>query len=181
MRFVQHALVLGMAAVGAGSLYAQTLHFKVTGDYQAQTIIAYQEDGGQATVKDRVVIEFDKDAKSGKVGPVMIQNFPSESKDFRNVEKKCPAPTPKGNYEHIEVTSATYDGSATFLLKGTRSYPEVQVTAYCQGSWAKKTVAPRKTPTETYVAMIEGNEPTVFNIKLDDGWTWNYVVTRGGK
>jgi hypothetical protein len=181
MTFVQRTLILGLAGLAAGSLAAQTLHFKVTGDYQAQTIIAYQEDGGQATVKDRVIIEFDKDIKSGKVGPVSIQNFPSESKDFRNVEKKCPPPTPKGNYEHIEVTSVTYDGYGAFLLKGTRSFPEVQVTAYCQGSWAKKTVPTKRTPAETYVAMIEGNEPTVFNIKLDDGWTWNYVTTRGSK
>jgi hypothetical protein len=181
MACLRHLLFVGLAVLAASSVCAQTLHFKVTGDYAAQTIIAYQEDGGQATVTDRVVIEFDKDVKSGNVGPASIQNFPSASRDFRNVEKKCPPPIPKGNYEHIEVTSVTYDGYGTFLLKGTRSHPEVQVTAFCQGSWEKKTVLPKKTPAETYVAMIEGDEPTVFNIKLDDGWTWNYVVTRRGK
>ena len=172
------AVLLGLFATASN---AQTLHFKVTGDYSAQTVIAFQETGGQATVKDKVVLEFDKDIKTGKVGPVRIQNFPSESKDFRNVEKSCPPPTPKGNYEHIEVATVTYDGYSNFELKGARSFPEVQVTAYCQGSWAKKTIAPKRTEAVEYVAMIEGNDPTVFSIKLDNGWTWTYVTTRAGK
>jgi len=33
----------------------------------------------------------------------------------------------------------------------------------------------------TYLAMIEGNDPTVLSIKPDYGWTWNYVSTRVGK
>jgi hypothetical protein len=164
------------------AVYAQLLHFKVTGDYLAQTVIAFEETGGQATVKDRVVLEFDKDIKTGKVvGPVRIQNFPSESRDFRNVERSCPPPMPKGQYEHIEVTSAIYDGYSAFELKGTRSFPEVQVTAYCQGAWAKKTVRAKQAPAIENVAMIEGDEPTVFSIKLDNGWTWSYVTTRAGK
>lgn len=176
-----HALSLASLALCLSSAFGQVLHFKVTGDYQARTVIAYQETGGQATVKDKVVLEFDKDTKTGKVGPVRIQNFPSEIRDLRNVEKSCPAPAPKGNYEHIEVTSATYDGSSNFTLRGTRSFPEVQVTAYCQGSWAKKTIPAKQTQAEEFVAMIEGDEPTVFNIKLDNGWTWTYVTTKVGK
>ena len=68
---------------------AQTLHFKVTGEFKARTIIAYQEEGGQATVTDKIVLEFDKDIKTGKVGPVTFVNFPSTSSEFRNVEKSC--------------------------------------------------------------------------------------------
>jgi hypothetical protein len=174
-------------AVSIGALFAaknteaQTLHFKVTGEYQFRTIIAFQEEGGQATVKDKVVLEFDKDIKTRKVGPVKITNFPSTSSEFRNVETRCPPPTAKGNYEHFEVESVTYDGSGTFEMKGTRSYPEVAVTAYCQGSWAKKTIKAKQTPANSYFAMIEGDDPTTFSIKLDDGWTWTYVTTRAGK
>lgn len=174
------AVFLGTLLVGL-SASAQTLHFKVTGEYKARTIIAYQEEGGQATVKDKLVLEFDKDTKTGKVGPVTFVNFPSTSSEFRNVEKSCPAPAAKGNYEHFEVTGVTYDGYSNFELKGTRSYPEVDVTAYCQGSWAKKTIKAKQTTAKEYVAMIEGNDPTVFSITLDNGWTWNYVTTRTGK
>lgn len=174
------ALFLWALFIATGAT-AQTLHFKVTGEYKARTIIAYQEEGGQATVTDKVMLEFDKDIKTGKVGLVTFVNFPSTSSEFRNVEKSCPPPTAKGNYEHLEVTAVTYDGYSNFELKGTRSFPEVAVTAYCQGSWAKKTVKAKQTTASEYVAMIEGNEPTVFSIKLDNGWTWNYVTTRAGK
>ena len=146
-----------------------------------RTIIAYQEEGGQATVKDKLVLEFDKDIKTGKVGSVTFVNFPSTSSEFRNVEKSCPAPTAKGNYEHFEVASVTYDGHSNFELKGTRSFPEVDVTAYCQGSWAKKTMKAKQTTAFEFEAMIEGNDPTVFRITLDSGWTWNYVTTRTGE
>ena len=181
MPVTHKAIVFGLALLALTSTHAQTLHFKVTGDYEARTIIAFQEDGGQATVKDKVVLEFDRDIKTGKVGPVKVVNFPSTSSEFRNVEKSCPPPTAKVNYEHLDVTSVTYDGSGAFEMKGTRSFPEVAVTAYCQGSWAKKTVKPKQIPVNEFVALIEGNEPTTFNIKLDNGWTWTYVTTRAGK
>jgi hypothetical protein len=29
--------------------------------------------------------------------------------------------------------------------------------------------------------MIEGDVPTMFSIKLNNGWTWNCVSTRAGK
>jgi len=181
MRSTLRLLSLVLTSLHLNAGLAQAIHFKVTGDYLAQTVIAHEETGGQATVKDRLILEFDKDIKSGKVGPVRIQNFPSESRDFRNVERSCPPPSPKGSYEHIEVTSVTYDGYGTFDLKGTRSYPEVQVTAFCQGSWVKKTVPAKQIAAVEHLAMIEVDGPTVFNVKLDDGWTWNYVTTRVGK
>lgn len=127
------------------------------------------------------MLKFDKDIKTGKVGPVKFINFPSTSAEFRNIEKSCPAPTAKGNYEHFEVASVTYDGHSNFELKRTRSFPEVDVTAYCQGSWAKKTIKAKQTTASEFVAMIEGNIPTVFSITLDNGWTWNYVTTRTGE
>ena len=85
----------------------------MTGDYLGQTVIACKETGGQVTVKDRVVLDFDKDIKTGKIGPVRFQNFPSESPDLRNVERSCPPPAPKGTYEHIEVTAVAADGYVT--------------------------------------------------------------------
>ena len=72
MPVTRKATVFGLALLALTSAQAQTLHFKVTGDYEARTIIAYLEDGGQATVKDKVVLEFDKDIKTGKVGPVKV-------------------------------------------------------------------------------------------------------------
>jgi len=181
MRSFSRFLPLALISMFMSPVFAQKLHFRVTGEYLALTVIAYEETGGQATVKDKVVLEFDKDIKTGKVGPVTVQNFPSESKDFRNVEKSCPPPSPKGNYEHFDVTTAVYDGYGAFKLTGTRSFPEIQVTAYCQGSWAKKTIPARKTSAEEYLALIEGDDPTTFTIKLDNGWTWAYVTSRTGK
>ncbi len=179
IRYIAVAIACSAAASQAAS--AQTLHFKVTGDYQAKTIIAYQEDGGQATVKDKVVFEFDRDIKTGKVGPIKITNFPSNVSELRNVETRCPPPTPRGNYEHIEVKTVTYDSSGSFEMTGTRSYPDISVTAYCQGSWEKKNIKAKQETVTDYFAMIEGDSPTTFSIKLDNGWTWTYVTTRPGK
>lgn len=179
---LQTMLPIGYAMLTSGAGYAQTLHFKVTGDYKARTIIAFNEDGGQATVTDKVVLEFDKNTRTGKVvGSVKIVNFPSVLSELRNVETSCPPPTPKGPYEHVEITSAVDSGYGVVEMKGTRSYPEVALTAYCQGSWAKKTAKPKQVPVTEYLALIEGDEPTVFSIKLDSGWTWTYVSTRVGK
>ncbi|MFM9915293.1 MAG: hypothetical protein ACKVOX_05755 [Rhizobacter sp.] len=181
MPSLMRALMVFLSVLCGSAADAQVLHFTVTGDYLAQTVIAYQETGGQATVKDRVVLDFDKNSRTGQIGPVSIRNFPSESKDFRNVERSCPPPAPQGTYEHIEVTSAVYDGSGVVALKGARSYPEVQVTAYCQGSWARKTIRARQEQVIENVALIDGDEPTVFSIKLDNGWTWTYLSKKVGK
>ena len=52
----KHRLVVFLGAMLVGlSAHAQALHFKVTGEYKARTIIAYQEEGGQATVKYKLV------------------------------------------------------------------------------------------------------------------------------
>lgn len=176
---------------------AKVVHYKIVGAYQAQAVIAYQEDGGQATVTDRVLLEFDWDPGSEKLlGPVAIQNVKSEVKDLRNVERSCPPPLPKGDYEHIEVTGARDDGASGLQLSGKRSYPLIDVTAYCQGSWAKKTVpAKQETVTETVpvlaaMALAMPNSPdspiTVapdrksFAVKAG-GWTWTYTPSIPGK
>ena len=153
----------------------------MTGEYKARTIIAYQEEGEQSTVKDKLLLEFDKDIKTVKAGLVTFVNFPPTSTELRNVEKSCPAPTAKGNYEHFEVASVTYDGRSNIELKGICSFLGVDVTAYYQGSWAKKTIKARRTTASKFVAMIEGSDPSVFSITLDNSWTWNYVTTRTGK
>ena len=75
---------------------AQALHFKVTGEYKARTIIAYQEEGGQATVKDKLMLEFDKDIKTGKVRPVTFVNFPSTSTDVSQCREIVPCTHSQG-------------------------------------------------------------------------------------
>ena len=167
-------LAAALSTAGGTAAHAQVVHFKVTGVYQGQTVIAYKETGGQATVTDRVALEFDWDTrKQLVVGPVRIQNARSEVKDLRNVERSCPPPSPKGAYEHIEVTEAKDTGAGTLELKGIRSYPDIEVTAYCQGSWAKKTVRARQEPVVEHVGLLtEGVES--FSVKAGD-WNWTYT------
>lgn len=160
---------------------AQLLHFRITGDYEAPTAIAHRESGAQATVKDRVVFEFDQDAKTGKMGPIRFRNFPSSATALRSVEPSCPPPVMAGAYEHLEVTGVTYDGYAAFQLKGTRAYPEVQWTANCRGSPEKKKVAATTEPFTLGVSTLDARKPTVFSVKLENGWRWRYVVTAAGQ
>jgi len=193
-------LWLGLAAASAQQMDydalarwsdAKVVRYQVAGVYRAQTVIAYQETGGQATVTDRVLLEFDWDPGREKLlGPVKIGNAKSELKDLRNVERSCPPPVPKGDYEHIEVAKATDSDSGTLELSGKRSYPLIDVTAYCQGSWAKKTIPARQEEVVEHVAVpaamalampLSPDGPITvapdrksFTVKAGD-WTWTYT------
>jgi hypothetical protein len=90
---------------------------------EAQTVIAFEEAGGQATVKDRMLVEFDEDTKAGKVSNLRFRNFASESAADRNVERSCPPPSPKHAYERIDRTSATQDGSGAFEFRKDEHVP----------------------------------------------------------
>ena len=174
---------IAILTLGARSVNAEVSHHKITGVYNAQTVIAYKEIGGQATVKDRVELELDWDISNQKImGPVTITNVKSETTDFRNVERSCPAPAPKGEYEHIDVTEVVDEGSGQVILKGTRTFPEVAVTADCQGAWHKRTVPPKKEEVTEWLAMIDLDEGE-FTVPDEDhsfAWTWSYVAKKKG-
>ncbi len=176
MNRTKGVLAAAFSLVLSASVHAQVMHYKIVGEYRAQTVIAYQETGGQATVKDSVQLELDWDSDKQKViGPVHIQNAKSELSDLRNVERSCPPPSPKGAYEHIEVTEAKDNGYGTLELKGTRSYPEVQVTAFCQGVGVRKTIPAKQEFVTEGVAMLNGNVSS-FSVQAGD-WKWTYTGT----
>jgi hypothetical protein len=182
------------AAVMAKFQNAKVVHYHLEGVYQGRTIIAYKEDGGQANVTDKVSIDLDWDTKTKKmIGVPKIVNSKTTIQGLFNVEATCPKPVPAGDYEHMEATQLTATGTDELLeLRGTTSFPQIQVTAYCQGSWAKKMVAAKQAPISTEINIFEagmvafpsGMVPDLtvaadhksFTFKLDK-WTWTYTPT----
>lgn len=174
-------LLAGALPLAAAAAHADIVHYKIVADYKAKTIIAYKEDGGQAIVTDRYILDLDYDlSKSKVIGPIKIQNFKSHASNFQNVEKSCPAPAPHGEYEHFEVSSAKDNGYSQLDLTGTRSYPSVDVTADCQGSWHKKSV-PAKTETVTETIGLVDMEEGTFTVPDTKEWTWTFTATPSGK
>ena len=168
--------VVIFSLIFCSAAHAQVVHYRIVGEYRAQTVIAYQETGGQATVTDSVTLELDWDSdKQEVIGPVRIQNAKSEVTDLRNVERSCPPPKPNGTYEHIEVTEAKDSGSGTVDIYGTRSYPRIEVTAFCQGTGEKKTIPAKQESVTEGVAMLNG-EVSSYSVEAGD-WKWTYTGT----
>lgn len=172
---------------------AKVVHYHGEGVYQAQTVIAYHDTSGQATVTDHVTIDFDWDInKEHLVGAVKIGNAKSTLKDLRNVETSCPPPKPAGEFEYIDATSGEQTARGRLDLKGTTTYPTIEVTAYCRGSWQKKTVQANKEAITVYAPVLNpmvlaipmGNEEKLvvapdkksFSITTE-AWTWTYTPT----
>ncbi len=172
---------------------ATVVHYQVVGDYQAGTVIAYQEPGGQADVTDKVTLNFDWNLQENKlIGTPKVLNDTTSISNLRNVESTCPPPSPpKGAYEHITVNEVIGSGVELLDIKGFTDYPEIEVTASCQGSWYKRTVMPEKAPVVLQVPVpspmililpassstenirvLPGG--TSFQVKLK-GWTWTYT------
>lgn len=175
-----HRVILFAVAVSMASTAARAdiVHYRIVADYKAKTVIAYKEEGGQAIVTDRYILDLDYDLRSSKVvGPVKIQNFKSTSSNFQNVERSCPAPTPHGDYEHFDVTSAKDNGYSQLELTGTRSYPAIDVTADCQGSWHKRSVAAKTETVNETIGLIDLDEGT-FTVPDTKDWTWTFTATR---
>jgi hypothetical protein len=172
------AASLALAAVAAR---ANIVHYKIVADYKAKTVIAYKEDGGQAMVTDRYILDLDYDLKTSKVvGLIKIQNFKSQSTDFQNVERSCPKPVPHGEYEHFELTSAKDNGYSQLELTATRSYPAIDATADCQGSWHKRSVGPKSETVTDTIGLVEMDEGT-FTVPDTKDWTWTFTATPTGK
>jgi hypothetical protein len=70
--------------------------------------------------------------------------------------------TIEGQCECRKFSDATYDGYSNFEMKGMRSFPDVAVMAYVEGSGAQKSINARQTQAVEKVAMIESNDPTCF-------------------
>lgn len=164
----------------AGNAYAEAVRIRVHGDYKAQTVIAYRENGGQATVKDQVEFEVDWDIREQKViGPITFKNFKSEVSDLRNVELTCPPPKPMGEFEFIDITSVVDGGLGSIEIKGIRTYPEIDVTADCQGAWNRKHVKAKKEEVVEQGAMVDIDSGT-FTLATggpdQTDWNWTYTV-----
>lgn len=183
MRPTAIALALCLAscpvAQAQKSRRAPIVHVKIVGDYAGRTVIAYREDGGQAQVTDRVVVAFDWHARDSRiVGAPSIENEKSQNAGFRNVETNCPPPVARGHYEHLDARLVRVGGSDLIEIVGPRTYPAVDVTAYCRGAWAKKSVAARTEEAVERIGMpVVESMPHGMPFPVKAGnWTWTFTV-----
>jgi hypothetical protein len=171
---------------------AKVVHYRMVGVFHGDTLVADDEPAAQATVSDRLVLDFDWEVAASKVvGQTAIENGDSTLKDLRNVASSCPAPELKGVYEYLTVKTVVGTGGP-IEVAGARSFPEAAVTAGCHGVWEKRTVPARQAdvslrlvvPAPMMVAMPPGANPnvtvsadkTAFTMK-DGDWTWTYTPT----
>jgi len=171
---------------------ATVVHYHMVGAYQGPAVIAYREPAGSANVTDRVEIDLDWDLKAKAiVGEPKIVNAAAEVRDLRNTHPSCPAPTPNGPYDHIDVKTVTATGGA-LELKGIRSFPSVRVVAGCQGvqeprtirPWEQEVVERMVVPSPLMLAAPPRSDPNLtvsedkasFTIKSGP-WTWTYTPT----
>ena len=169
---------------------AATVRYRVVGAYSGPTVIAYREPAGQATVTDRVVLEFTWDLKAQQlVGEATIDNRPSAVTELRNTHPSCPAPAPAGDYEHQTVAAVT-GTNGRLELTGTRSFPAVAVVAGCQGvqeprkvgAWEQEGVERLTVPSPLLLAAPPGTDAnltvnadrTAFTLKAGP-WTWTFT------
>ena len=171
---------------------AKVVHYRMVGVFRGDVPVADGEPAATATVSDRLVLEFDWDVKAGKIaGEPKIENGDSTFTDPRNVAPTCPAPEIRGVYEHFTASAAGGPGGP-ITLTGTRSFPEVAVTAGCHGVWERRTVPARQadvtmrlvvpaplmvaTPPGTNPSIVISEDRTSFTMK-DGDWTWTYTPT----
>jgi hypothetical protein len=171
---------------------AKVVHYHMVGVFHGNALVADDEPAGQATVSDRLVLDFDWDIKAGKIaGQGTIENADSTLKDLRNVTPSCPAPELKGLYEFFTGKALTGTGGP-IEVTGTRTFPEAAVTAGCQGVWERRTVPAREVdatlrlviPAPMMIAMPPGTNPKITisddraSFTMTDGpWTWTYTPT----
>jgi hypothetical protein len=171
---------------------ATVVHYHIAGVYDGPAVIAYREPAGQATVTDRVEIDLDWNIKAHAiVGEPKVVNAATEVRELRNVHPSCPAPTPNGPYDHVEVkTVATSAGGLE--LKGTRSFPSITVVSGCQGvqeprtirAWEQDIVERMVVPSPLMLAAPAHSVATLtvsadkasFTIR-NGAWTWTYTPT----
>jgi hypothetical protein len=181
----QHAAIATWTA-------ATVVHYHMVGVFAGPAVIAYREPAGQATVSDRVEIDLDWNVKTKAiVGEPTIVNAASEVRELRNTHASCPAPTPEGPYDHIDVKAIGVAGGA-LELKGIRSYPSVRVVSGCQGVQDPRTVRPWQqeivermvVPSPLMLVAPPGSDRNLtvsadkrsFTI-ASGAWTWTYTPT----
>jgi hypothetical protein len=186
-----HAQSADPAAIGRWAA-AKVVHYRMVGVFEGPAVIAYREPAGQATVTDRVEIELDWDVKAGTiVGEPTIVNAATEVRELRNTHASCPAPTPDGPYDHLEVKTGSA-ASGALELKGMRRFPAIKVVAGCQGVQEPRTVRPWEqevvermvVPSPLMLAAPSGSDrnltvsadKTAFSI-TSGAWTWTYTPT----
>ena len=186
-----HAQAVDASAIGRWTA-AKVVHYRMVGVYDGPAVIAYREPAGQATVSDRVEIELDWDLKANAiVGEPRITNTAAEVRELRNTHPSCPAPTPDGAYEHLDLKTVSSAGGS-LELKGIRRFPSVRVVSGCQGVQDPRTIQPWEqdvaermvVPSPLMLAAPPGSDPNLtvsadkasFTIK-SGAWTWTYTPT----
>ncbi len=171
---------------------AKVVHYHMVGVYEGATVIAYREPAGTATVTDRVEIDLDWNLEARAiVGEPKVINAAAEVRELRNTHASCPAPTPNGPYDHIEVKSVTAAGGA-LELQGIRSFPSVRVVSGCQGvqdprtirPWEQEVVERLVVPSPLMLAAPAGSDKNL-TVSADKGsftiksatWTWTFTPT----
>ena len=143
---------------------------------------------GDRPRRDRAGLGFKANAI---VGEPKIVNAATEVRELRNTHASCPAPTPNGPYDHVDVKTVTASGGA-LELKGIRSFPSIRVVSGCQGVQEPRTIRPWEqdvvermvVPSPLMLAAPAGSDPNLtvsadkasFTIK-SGAWTWTYTPT----
>jgi hypothetical protein len=180
------------AALIARWAKASVVHYQMVGVYEGATVIADREPAGTATVTDRVELTLDWDLKAGAlVGAATFVNTPSQTRELRNIDRSCPAPTPDGAYEHLTVAGVA-GVSGSLELSGTRTFPSVRVVAGCLGvqepktvrAWQQDVVERVVVPSPLLLMAPAGSDPnltvsadrTSFTVK-NGAWAWTFTPT----
>jgi hypothetical protein len=171
---------------------AAVVHYKMVGVYEGETVIAYGEPAGTATVTDRVELELDWSIKDATIaGEPTIVNGTSETRDLRNIDRSCPPPVPATPYEHFTVaTVAAVNGA--LQLKGTREFPVVRVVSGCMAvqeprtvrAWQQEVSERLLVPSPLLLAAPPGADANLtvaadkasFTIKTG-AWRWTFTPT----
>ena len=172
---------------------AKTVHYHLEGTYRGWTGMSPKWTTGQAEASDSATIDFDWDVRAQKViGDVKFSNGSSSVGATRSTLKDCPAPVVKGAYEHLTIVRIEQDGQPRLTLKGSRTYPDVEVPLECPASLKLMSTPGSTLDVTDYVAVPEpmmlavgvtGNPNLTVDkdhktfVLTGEGWSWTYTPT----
>lgn len=167
------------------------VHYSVTGEYAADTMVVNAGTNGIADVRDRVEIGFDYDQTTAKlVGEPTFKNFASEVGSLRNGAEGCTPPTLHGAYEHFTLMTLQEGLSGQLEMIAQRDYAAADMPRVCTDG--PEAVAARSvTETDSFVVpgvmilampldsngglTVSADRATI--TRIADGWTWTYTPT----
>lgn len=171
---------------------AKVVRYHIEGVFQGWTAISHQRDDAQGDVADRVTIDVDWNLNLYQpVGPPKFANYKSSTKGVRSLDKDCPPPVPRGEYEHFDATSVIPDtGQDGLKLTGTRTFPAMNEALQCPASKALSPSPSKQQSASEYLALpapmmlaLRGSPMPNMTVSADGksfllklkNWTWTYT------